>query len=186
MPERESDVWGTRRNWWRTHLELEKSVAKLKERFYWPGHYTDIRNWCANCSNCIARRTAQPHRRAPLQPVQVGYPLEMVAVDIMGPFPKNVNGNCYILVAEDYFTKWIEAWAIPDQEAKTVAQKLLNDMFLRFSQPDRLHSDQGRQFEGKLIGELCKLLQVEKTHTPPYHPQETDWSRGQIGQSWTC
>ena len=153
------------------HLGVEKSVAKLKERFYWPGHYTDIRNWCANCSNCIARKTAPPHRRAPLQPVRVGYPLEMVAVDIMGPFPKNVNGNCYILVAEDYFTKWIEAWAIPDQEAKTIAQKLLDDMFLHFSLPDRLHSDQGRQFEGKLIRELCKLLQVEKTHTTPYHPQ---------------
>ena len=92
-------------------------------------------------------------------------------MDIMGPFPKNVNGNCYILVAEDYFTKWIEARAIPDQEAKTIAQKLLDDMFLRFSLPDRLHLDQGRQFEGKLIGELCKLLQVEKTHTTPYHPQ---------------
>ena len=134
------------------HLGVEKSVAKLKERFYWPGNYTDIRNWCANCSNCIARKTAPPYHHAPLQPVQVGYPLEMVAVDIMGPFPKNVDGNCYILVAEDYFTKWIEAWAIPDQEAKTIAQKLLNDMFLRFSLPDRLHLDQGRQFEGKLIG----------------------------------
>ena len=60
-------------------------------------HYTEIQNWCANCSNCIARKTTPPHRRAPLQPVQVGYPLEMVAVNIMGPFPKNVNGNCYIL-----------------------------------------------------------------------------------------
>ena len=56
------------------HLGVEKSVAKLKEQFYWPGHYTDIRNWCANCSNCIARKTAPPHRRAPLQPVRVGYP----------------------------------------------------------------------------------------------------------------
>ena len=37
----------------------------------------------------------------------------MVAVDIMGPFPKNQNGNCYILVAEDCFTKWLETWAIP-------------------------------------------------------------------------
>ena len=70
------------------------------------------------------------------------------------------------------FTKWLEAWAIPNQEAKTVAQKLLEEMFLCFSLPDRLHSDQGRQFEGKLIEELCKLLQVEKTHTTPYHPQE--------------
>ena len=46
----------------------------------------------------------------------------MVTVDIMGPFPKNVGGNCYILVAEDYFTKWIETWAIPDQEAKLIGE----------------------------------------------------------------
>ena len=95
------------------HFGVEKSVAKLKERYYWPGHYNDVQNWCANCGACIARKTAPPHHRAPLQPVQVGYPMEMVAIDIMGPFPKNENGNCYILVAEDYFTKWLEAWAIP-------------------------------------------------------------------------
>ena len=55
-------------------------------------------------------------------------------------------------------------------EAKTVTQKLLEEIFLRFSLPDRLHSDQGRQFEGKLIEELCKLLQVEKTHISLCHP----------------
>ena len=114
------------------HLGVEKSVTKLKERFYWPGHYNDIQSWCANCNSCIAQKTAPPHHRAPLQPVRVAYPLEMVAVDIMGPLPKNENGNCYILVAEDYFTKWLEAWAIPNQEAKTVAQKLLDEMFFSF------------------------------------------------------
>ena len=72
-----------------------------------------------------------------------------------------------ILVAVDYFTKWLEAWA---QEVKTIAEKLL-EIFFRFSLPDKLHSDQGRQFEGKLIEELCKLLQIEKTRTTPYHPQ---------------
>jgi len=45
-------------------------------------------------------------------------------------------------------------------------------MFLHFSLPTRLHSDQGRQFEGHLIEELCKLLQIDKSYTTPYHPQE--------------
>ena len=43
------------------HLGVEKSVSKLKERFYWPGHYNDVQSWCANCSSCIARKTAPPH-----------------------------------------------------------------------------------------------------------------------------
>ena len=125
------------------HLGVEKSVAKLKERFYWPRHYNNVKKWCANCSSCLARKTSTPHNRAPLQPVRVTYPFEIVAVDIMGPFPVNEKVNCYILVAEDYFTKWLEAWAIPNQEAKTVAHKFL-EMFLHFSLPDKLHSDQGR------------------------------------------
>ena len=47
--------------------------------------------------------------------------MEMVIIDIVGPFPKNQNEKCYILVTEDYFTKWLEAWVIANQEAKTVA-----------------------------------------------------------------
>ena len=114
------------------HLGVEKSVAKLKERYYWPEHYKDVQSWCANCGNYIAWKIVTPHRQALLQPVQVGYPMEIVAVNIMGPFPQNENGNCYILVAVDYFTKWLEVWAIPNQEAKTIAQKLLEEMFLLF------------------------------------------------------
>ena len=97
--------------------------------------------------------------------------MQMVAVDIVGPLPRSTNGNLYLLVAEDYFTKWLEVWAIPNQEAKIIAEKLLNEMFFRFSLPDKLHSDQGRQFESKIIEELCKLLQINKSRTIPYHPQ---------------
>ena len=43
------------------HFGVEKSVAKLKEQFYWPGHYNDVKNWCANCSSCLTRKTAPPH-----------------------------------------------------------------------------------------------------------------------------
>ena len=65
------------------HFGVEKTVAKLKERFYWPGHFNDVQSWCATCSKCIARKTTSPHGRTPVQPVKVQYPMEMIAVDIM-------------------------------------------------------------------------------------------------------
>lgn len=58
-----------------------------------------------------------------------------------GPLPESSAGNSYILVAGDYFNKWVEAYAIPNQEAATVARKLVDQMFCRFSPPEQLHSD---------------------------------------------
>ena len=95
----------------------------------------------------------------------------MVAVDILGPLPESEEGNNYVLVAADYFTKWVEAYAIPNQEAVTVARKLTDEMFCRFSPPDQLHSDQGKQFESELLKEVCKIFRIKKTRTTPYHPQ---------------
>ena len=71
----------------------------------------------------------------------------------------------------DYFTKWMEAYAIPNQEAPTIAQKLVDEFFCRFSLPEQLHSDQGRQFESAIISQICSILHIEKTRTTPYHPQ---------------
>ena len=75
------------------------------------------------------------------------------------------------MVVGDYFSRWMEALPIPNQEASTVADKLVDEVFLRFSAPEQLHSDQGRQFESQLIQEMCKLLHISKTRTTPYHPQ---------------
>ena len=62
-------------------------------------------------------------------------------------------------------------YAIRNQEATTVAKKLVDEMFCRFSPPEQLHSDQGRQFESDLVKEICELLQIRKTRTTPYHTQ---------------
>ena len=94
-----------------------------------------------------------------------------MAVDLVGPFPESESGNSYIMVVGDYFSRWMEAFPIPNQEATTVADKLVDEVFLRYSAPEQLHSDQGRQFESRLITEICKLLQIKKTRTTPYHPQ---------------
>ena len=153
------------------HLGVDKTLARLKERFYWPGHYNDVRDWCKNCGSCASRKNPIPKTRASLESVEVGYPLQMVAMDILGPLPETLCGNSYILVVTDYFTRWAEAYAIPNQEATTVAQKVTDEFFFRFSPPEQLHSDQGRNFESTVIAEICKMLGITKTRTTPYHPQ---------------
>jgi len=97
--------------------------------------------------------------------------MQIVAIDILGPFPESEAGNSYVLVAGDYFTRWMEAYPIPNQEAVTVARVLVDQWFCRFSMPEQLHSDQGRQFESELMAEICKILGILKTRTTPYHPQ---------------
>ena len=86
--------------------------------------------------------------------------MQIVCVDIMGPLLETENGSKYVLVAADCFTKWVEAYGIPNQEAVTVAVKLVDEMFCRFSPPEQVHSDQGLQFESQLLKEVCTLLQI--------------------------
>ena len=148
------------------HLGQEKTLNKLKERFYWPGHYTDTYNWCQTCSTCATRKTPSPRQRAALGTISAGYPTQIMAVDIVGPLIESERGNSYIMVVGDYFTRWMEAFPIPNQEATTIAEILINEVFLRFSVPEQLHSDQGRQFESKLIAEVCRLLNIHHTIPP--------------------
>ena len=153
------------------HLGQEKTLNKLKEMFYWPGHYTDVYNWCQTCSTCATRKNPSQRQRSSLGTILAGYPTQVMAVDIVGPLPESDRGNSYIMVVGDYFTRWMEAFPIPNQEAATVAEKLIDEVFLRFSISEQLHSDQGRQFESKLIAEVCRLLNIQKTRTTPYHSQ---------------
>ena len=153
------------------HLGEEKTLARLKERFYWPGHFRDVREWCRTCAKCAARKTPAPKNRAQLHNIKVGYPMQMAAMDILGPLPESQTGNKYILVVMDYFSRWAEAYPIPNQEAVTIAKKLTNECFCRFSPPEQIHADQGRQFESEVVAEICKILNIRKTRTTPYHPQ---------------
>ena len=153
------------------HLGQDKTLHRVQQRFYWPGHFNDVRNWCRSCNSCTTRKTLAPSQRAPLGTITAGYPMQIVATDIVGPLLESDGGNSYILVVGDYFTKWMEAFPMPNQDAITVANKLVNEVFLRFAIPEQLHSDQGRQFESRLLSEVCKLLGIHKTVIMPYHPQ---------------
>ena len=152
------------------HFGEDKTLHRLRERFYWPGHQKDVINWCRTCKDCAARKGPAPKRRAPLTPIKVGSPLQIVAMDFLGPLVESEEGNRYILVVGDHFTKYMSAYALPNQEAKTVARILIEEYFCQNGFPEQLHSDQGPQFESDVISELCKTMSIQKTRTTPYHP----------------
>ena len=83
------------------HLGESKTLKKLKERFYWPGHTADVQEWCRSCEPCAQRKMPNPKPRAALVSIQTGHSMQLVATDIVGPFPESSSGSSYILVAVD-------------------------------------------------------------------------------------
>ena len=101
----------------------------------------------------------------------MGAPLETIACDIVGPIATSRNGNNYILVVADYFTKFVKAYPLIDQTAQTVADTLVTQWVCRYGMPLVIHNDQGRNYESILFKEMCRLLDIEKTRTSRYRPQ---------------
>ncbi|KAJ0050423.1 hypothetical protein NL108_003631 [Boleophthalmus pectinirostris] len=153
------------------HFGVSKTLRRLRQGFYWGQLRRDVEDFCRRCDLCAAYKGPPGQSHAKLQQFMVGAPMERVAVDIMGPFPRTDKGNHYVLAAMDYFTKWPEAFAIPDQEAETVADTLVEGMFSRFGVAEVIHSDQGRNFESAVFAAMCERMGMQKTRTTPLHPQ---------------
>lgn len=153
------------------HFGVAKTLGRVKEQFYWVKSRQDVQEWCEKCDICARKRGPPRKPKAAMKKYVVGLPMERVALDILGSLPTTPAGNKYILVVSDYFSKWVEAFAIPDQEASTVANLLVREVICRFGVPLFIHSDQGRNFESLLFAEVCSLLGMEKTRTTSYHPQ---------------
>ena len=80
-------------------------------------------------------KVVTPDHEGPNDSHVSGKKQQIVATDIVGPFPESENGNIYVLMAADYFTRCVEAYAIPNQEVTTVANKLVDEMFLQILDP---------------------------------------------------
>ena len=117
------------------HLGVSKTVSKIKQKFYWPGLQSDVRSYIAGCGTCSKRKGPIPTKRAPMQIVRSGFPMERIAIDILGELPETAKGNKYIVVIGNYFTKSTEALPIPNMEACTVAKVLVENVLCRFGIP---------------------------------------------------
>ena len=153
------------------HLGVEKTKARILTRYYWPGIFMDVANYCRTCTACqkTARKSQRDRVNLMTVPI-VGNPFEKVAIDMIGPLPRTKRGNRYALVLVDYATRYPEVVAVPSMEAARIADELFT-IFSRVGVPANLLSDQGTNFTSKLMEEVCQLLGIKKLKTTPYHPQ---------------
>ncbi|KAI4885608.1 hypothetical protein NFI96_023817 [Prochilodus magdalenae] len=151
------------------HQGRTRTLQLARRRFYWPRMEQDIQEYVKCCKRCILAKTPEPSARAPLESIQTSAPMELVCLDFWCA-EDSKQRSVDVLVVTDHFTKLAHAFPCTNQTAKQVARKLWDHVFCVYGFPQRIHSDQGANFESDLIAELLKLSGVAKSHTTAYHP----------------
>ncbi|KAI5107461.1 hypothetical protein C0J45_3099, partial [Silurus meridionalis] len=151
------------------HQGIERTTELVRQRCYWPGMSGTVARWCKECDRCQSAKGVQPVASSFMGHLLASRPNEILAVDFTVLEPTSA-GLENVRVITDVFTKYTLAVPKRDQQAETVAQVLVVELFCKFGVPGRIHSDQGRNFESLLIQKLCGLYGVEKSRTTPYHP----------------
>ncbi|GJW75803.1 reverse transcriptase domain-containing protein [Tanacetum coccineum] len=140
--------------------------------FFWPTIYKDAHELVKNCDSCQRQGKISQRDEMPQNSIQVCEIFDVWGIDFMGPFPSS-RGNKYILVAVNYLSKWVEAKALPTNDARVVC-KFLKSLFARFGAPRAIISDRGTHFYNNQFAKV--MLKYEVTHrlSTAYHPQ-TSW-----------
>ena len=150
------------------HPGKDGTLSLQRDRFYWPGMYKDAESWIEQCGRCLRRKTPT-NQRAPLVPIVTSSPLELVCMDFL-MLEKSKGGYEHILVITDHYTRYAQAIPTKNQLAKTTAEAFFNHFIVHYGIPKRIHTDQGTNYESKVIKELCQLTGMKKSRTTSYHP----------------
>ncbi|GJS07133.1 reverse transcriptase domain-containing protein [Tanacetum coccineum] len=137
--------------------------------FYWPTIYKDAHDFVTRCDICQRQGKISQRDEMPQNSIQVCEIFDMWGIDFMGPFPSS-RGNKYILVAVDYLSKWVEAKALPTNDARVVC-KFLKSLFARFGAPRAIISDRGTYFCNDQFAKVMLKYGVTHRLSTAYHPQ---------------
>jgi hypothetical protein len=151
------------------HFATDIMFNKIRDRYYWPQMFEDIRSYVQSCDSCQRRGKSKDQQL--LNPISIQSPFHQIGIDFVGPLPRTINGNRYIIVAMDYFTKWPEAKPLPRATAEETSNFIYNEIICRHGCPKYLLSDRGTHFNNKIIEELTEKFEIKHLFSSPYHPQ---------------
>ena len=151
------------------HVGAEKVFDLAQQRFYWPRMASDIENHIRRKCRCIVTKKPNIPDRAPLVPIKATHPFQMVSLDFL-KLDKCQGGYEYVLCVVDHFTRFCQMYATRSKSSQAAAAKMWNEFIPVFGFPEKIHHDQGGEFNSKLWKELHRYSGVAASNTTPYHP----------------
>ena len=155
------------------HPGIQKLLYRVQERYFWPNLSKDVKDYCNKCHSCAVNKDNRAPNNAPLVPIETSAlnPFQKVGMDILGPLPETDDGHKYLIVLQDYFTKWPEAVSLKNIDTNTIQSWLTSEIIPRFGIFPELVTDQGVQFVSSQFEDFCKSTGIRHDKTSPYHPQ---------------
>nr|GEY28545.1 reverse transcriptase domain-containing protein [Tanacetum cinerariifolium] len=152
------------------HYRANYTAKKVFDSgFYWPTIYKDAFELVKRCDSCQRQGKISQKDKMPQNFIQICEIFDVWGIDFMGPFPSS-KGNKYILVAIDYLSKWVEAKAIPTNDARVVV-KFLKSLFSWFGTPKAIISDRGTHFCNDQFSRVMAKYGVTHRLSTTYYPQ---------------
>nr|GEZ97914.1 reverse transcriptase domain-containing protein [Tanacetum cinerariifolium] len=137
--------------------------------FYWPTIYKDAFKLVKHCDSCQRQGKISQRDEMPQNSIQVCEIFDVWGIDFIGPFPSS-KGNKYILIAVDYLSKFVEAKALPTNDARVVV-KFLKSLFSRLGTLKAIISDRGTHFCNDQFTRVMSKYGVTHRLSTAYHPQ---------------
>jgi transposase InsO family protein len=155
------------------HFGRDKTLHKIKTRYFWPSMYKDIDNYVKSCIPCAQyniRRRKTPGALRPITPPDGVW--QLVSMDFHGPItPTSQRGNKYIISLTDVLSKFVVTRAVRDNTAQTAVRFLKEDIIAKFGTPHVILTDNGTHFTSSMMNELIKQIGATHIYSTPYHHQ---------------
>ncbi|GJU09867.1 reverse transcriptase domain-containing protein [Tanacetum coccineum] len=155
------------------HSGPRSVVARaLRSGYYWPTMHRDARDMIKKCKDCQVHRPILRQPQQELTPITSPWPFHKWGIDIAGPFPVAAGGLKFLIVAIDYFTKWIEAKSRSATiSGNQVKRFVWDNIVCHFGLPGEIVSDNGKQFCDNPFKDWCSRLSITQRFASVKHPQ---------------
>ncbi|GKD66765.1 reverse transcriptase domain-containing protein, partial [Tanacetum coccineum] len=154
------------------HSGPRSVLAKaLRSGYYWPTMHMDARNLIRECSGCQVHHPMPRNPQEKLTPITSPCPFYKWGINIAGPFSKGPDKVKFLIVAMDYFTKWIEAKPVATITGAQVKKFVWDNIVCRFGLPGEIISDNGKQFRDNPFKDWCEKLCIRQCFASVKHPQ---------------